>query len=477
MEHIDVKPNIIQPKITINFPIGVDTWLFTSDRTNSIVKIETTNCTVTTIAGLPPTLPYNLSKDTDYTVVISRANASLPASVTFTTRLNVTPADNVVNAVNLNNSAWDGGKLYVLTDTQLLVFDATKFSLSNYLGSGNYTQSPYVETVTLPTQPSGDTGYLSTYWHDLIFVKHAGNLGKMLIGGKPRPATGDTTYSYSYYFLFDVETKAITDLAGNANQLTRTNATDNFGTIYNIMYDYANELIYPVQLNHATGQILRYFNLPNTTQALINDVKKQVFAQVRGIRNTFNPFSQSFSGRWWSKLLTNTYVTKNSQIFGMGTNAGGFSYQYNYKDGYYYAQSASNTNYVGKLDSQGNQVASIRMNPDVTLGSIFYLLDADIGILMNISISTLRVAWISLIDNTKSYNYIQSADILSGQTAFKNICSSKAAGVFFTIGTSGTSTRLYAFKCNTITQTMDTMYYDLPAGITVNSLNTNQLLK
>lgn len=463
-------------KYVVNLDAGVTTWSFKAENTDALTKYETTNCTLTSIAGGAFVAPYNVVKDTYYSIVIVPINNSLPSSITFYSRKN-TSNTFTSNGINLNNALWNGGKLYILTDTQLLIFDAAKFDLTNYLGSGAYTNTPYVETITLPTQPSGYTGYLSTYWHDLIFVKHTGGSGKMLIGGKPRPANGDATVSYSYYFLFDVVTKEITDLAGVSNQLTRTNTADNFGTIYNILYDYVNELIYPVQLNHSAGQIWRYFNLPYTTQALISDVKKQVFAQVRGIRNYFNPTTQSFSGRWWAKIGTNTYTTQNSQILGLGTNSGGYGYQYNYKDGYYYMQSNSITNYVSKNNSSGNNISTFRYNPDVPLGPVFYLLDADIDIIMSISIATLRVGWAKLTDTTKSYNYIQSTDVLSGQTAFKNICSSKAAGVFFTIGTSGVKTRLYAFKCNPSTQTMDTMYYDLPDNITVNSINTNQLLK
>lgn len=456
----------------ITMPAGVTTWSFRAEYSNTSVSASLTNCTSLLVNGSAFVAGSAITKDTYYTVSVTPTDYNSQCVISITTRLNANVQVSA-NAVNFNNSLWNGNKLYALTDTQLFIFDATKFNASNYLGSGQYTVSPYVETITLPSMPTNTGNYQTTSWQTMCFVKHKGGEGKILIFGRTRTIANDANAQlYGYGFYFDIATKGITSLTDVSDQITANTAAENLGYYTQIMYDYSSEIAYVCQINSNSGATISRVQLlsTNTYGATISDFRRAgIVSNAKGNDNYFNPFATSFS-----RAYRSTIGISSSNPRGDGFFASNYAvHWFNALDGYYYT--VANNGNLYKFDSTGSQVGSAVLFGNASTNT--YVLNSVLNTMMQIDVQGNTIAWIKINDTTKKQSSFTPSDILSGQTSFQRVNAiSNASECFFTAGYgTGNTRRLFAVKPNTADLTTTVMYYDLPTSINVNSLVCNQL--
>lgn len=206
-----------------------------------------------TIGGVTPTYPFLLTGGTPYSIVITKQVTGAAASVSLTSRI----ASDRTRTYNIvDYGSYTGAYKYVLfADNTVAKMDESLLVASNYAGSGGWTVSPYIKTITLPALPGGILFTLP------MFVKVNGVERILLIGSSStRPCL-----SYACYIRISDDT--VWDLSmSTPNGFTQiTNINSGYGTPLNGTYNYIDELVYFKTQNGSNGTTVIELNLLSNT--------------------------------------------------------------------------------------------------------------------------------------------------------------------------------------------------------------------
>ena len=296
-------------------------WAFTAENDGEIFNDSKTNIASYTINGSSVTLPYSLTGGYQYLVSVTKTTNGQTASLTLKTRRAINKS---ITLSVPDFGAYSGRYVYILLNNTIQKLDSQLLLPSNYAGSGAWTVSPIVSTITLPTLPNSAT------YTRLHFVKNGG-VEKILIVGQSY--VNPTTYFYASYLNLTNDTVYDLTLTTQNSQTLLFNIAAHYGGVTNlirmIQYDYVNELVYILSGIGVNGSIVLRLNLAtnNVTNLGYDQFAWQRMTEQVGYEHQFSPIDQQFISIGDYSLINNrTYNYKPSQNSG---NIWGYRYRTN----------------------------------------------------------------------------------------------------------------------------------------------------
>lgn len=258
---------------------GETLWAFTAEGDGEIYSVESSNVASFRINGTTVSLPFSVVNGNDYSVDITKTNESLEAEL----KLNIRRAIDKTNLKIVPDYGQNDGRyIYCLSEsrTTVYVIDTDLIYGSNYTGNGNFTISPIIQQITLPTLPN------SASWSRIEFV---------IVNSNPKIivcSDGDQVGSAQckFYFSYINSDYSITNLDGTVVNGFTTFEKDNVPSARNLFqpqYDYVNNEIY------FTEYYLTKLNLNTNsfTQITASSIKRYFFIEDR---LNFNPLREEF---------------------------------------------------------------------------------------------------------------------------------------------------------------------------------------
>lgn len=435
----------------IKFPAGSeDTWQFDVEGDGEIYSVETDNISSYSIDGNSISLPFSITNGNSYSISIIRNNTANDATITFKARRAV---DKIFTKIVPNYNVGDGRYLYALNANGDTVYklDTGLLSGTNYLGSGSFTISPIIATITLPTLPN------STKWGRMCYIVENG-IGKILLLSYNNGSIGSAG---NYYFSKILPSGDVYNL--NEDTLNGYSTYTNIAIInisfYKIRYDYINNNVFFVSYYGRKMSLSDY-----SVERFGEDPRTYVFATNASI--WFNPATEEFSRLYDFNYYNSTI--ENKRLFSSSSDQCFYSLSTNT----YFHNVNNSPRDVVQLDRFGNRIKRWRIG-DYPGTTSYKMIGSDT--LKNvITASNQSSTAISLIDydTTTGYALEGTFNLRNTFTDWTDIGVSNYSGLFFLLdyaSSDASRIRLHSFNENG-----EVSYFDFSENIV--ELCTNQLL-
>lgn len=411
------------------------------------------------IGGASVTLPYPINKGNGYAITPVKVNAFLSASITIKERRSI---DKDFNTSVPVYTAYDGRYLYLLLSNNTIEkHDCALFSAGNYAGTGGWTTSPLVSTITLPTPPDGSS------WGAICFVKNGG-IPKIICIARINATT--TTNCYACYLKLSDET--VWDLSlTNQNGYTNITTFSAHTVIVNIIYDYASEHLYLIFNGSSRLQSRLDLNTNTLSSAYWMDLNTSYLYRQR---NYYIPTSLNLSS---PGVLSLPSGMSDAAILG---------YNYTQHSGWAYHRASDRiiSGNAGAAYATAAYFKSGILSSGYTSPALSSLIGKQVqtrlvnnnnNICFSPAYNVNALSWYQLGTGKNNSHDIAGGDIATGQTGFYDSFFSNYNNLFFSVGnTSAGRKRLFVFDIDAPNQTMATRYLD--RSFDINNIHTNQLL-
>lgn len=281
--------------VVLNFPSTENTlsWSFTAENDGEIYAVDLVNVASYQIAGAPIALPYTVTAGTSYSVSIVKQTNGLPSTISFNTRRAVNKTVSI-SVPDLSDVAINNNYMLLANET-VLVLNNSNVNVSNYQGTGVWTDSIIRGTVALPDK----TSITNFHWNIITHVKY-NSLDYVMVIGFCTSRNND--YPFVDVCLINPTSLNVTDLDGNANfssQIIFTDGSRVLSQSVNIGVSFENFINNFViitsgniffKLDIISRQISTFINTNNPSTLGISTTLR--------VKGYYDPIGDSYAGRY-----------------------------------------------------------------------------------------------------------------------------------------------------------------------------------
>ncbi len=317
---------------------GETTWSFTAESDGEIYAVESNNVASYTINGGSVSLPFSLTSGNSYAVAVTKTNAEQVADITFRSR-------RVIEKITSQNvpdfGAFDGRYLYVLNDENTLFkYDSDLLNLSNYEGSGVWTQNPLVAQINLPIPSNYTIKWDHINFDDGDIIVWGRNLDASPSGARVcRVKPDDSVYDYYENNLNEI---TVAPFSLNYNERTYIQA------IGNNYIDGHYALAQRATAGDISGQKVEKNDL-----SLTNTSSPRISGSNAFQRIFFDPYTKRFLGDGDFSVEEDRFF--NFMCFNTSRREGAILRS----TGYRYKSLTNNPGFIQVYDDTGSQVANL----------------------------------------------------------------------------------------------------------------------
>lgn len=443
----------------LNYAIGATSWTFTSGYTGKLTKASLTNIASFTINSSAATFPFQLTSGNTYAVNIVPTDSSLVASITLYAD-DIDAFTQTYLVPNIIGNSDQGRYLYVLTDSTLYKLDTALLASSNYAGSGAWTTTPIVTSISLPSLPHG------FYFNKVDYI-NIGSIGYMLLTGGGGYAGDGTKFYFSKVKISDDTVWDINLTTQNTYSTLVYHSSTLVGPAFCCTYDMVNNYYYIFTRPYIAGNLTAMVNL--NTNAFNFSIVGGNFDYYSGSNSDrqfqFDPINQRFPS-----VGDSDFVTGKSYSYKIPINTSNFC-AFDFNTGYS-IQTMYGLRFFKYFDKSGVIKANYGDSGGANSYTIFEILRATI--IDNTMATYCNQYCFQKAGKTTFAHNETLTNAASGQTQINCITPSNYASLWFAKGIGGSGVyRLHLF--NPTLSDPNYAYLDF-SGTPVNCIATNQFL-
>lgn len=442
------------------------TWAFTAENDSVIFDVELVNIGSFLINGNSESLPFQCLKDASYSITIVRSDISLSSAITLKLRRDI---DKKLS-LNIPNFDDDLGEfLFVMSGGLMHKIDCSLLNSSNYLGTGSWSISPIVDTIT-PPDLSAEKTYAGLDW------THLWNRAcYVIIGGEKYMLVLSTHTTLDVIgSLYNIETGLFykTDLSALGYTLINTGYAVN-SQMASILYDYINNRVM-LMWERAAGSSDLLFDLttggtmPFGFESTVNQFLHHINAGGRNFRRSFDPYSGEFLTNLGRLKLpeqdTRSFAAVNGRDSAFIRSTGEVAIPFH------------NWHDINLFDSRGvrTRTLTVGSNSGGSFNGGAIVADDRNSYIAWSSINTDEIKIID-VGGTNGYALF-SAMVTTDHNGYRGLIFSSQEKLLFSYGLAGTDSgkRLYVFDSEIRDVGMDLGYLDFAE--TIDDIYSNQIL-